>query len=123
MLKRIGTALTGTALVVGLGAGATAWAAPDRSHTAWAEPGRPRSPEQQAAREALRECLRAVRQAHPDADRAERRELARPCLEQAGVEPGRAGEKRRACVAEVRRDHPEVDRRALRPLVKECLAR
>ena len=82
------------------------------------------TPEQQAKREALRSCVEAAKAAHPD-DKAAARAAAQPCLEAAGVTPGRMGAKlsgARECLAEVRGDHPDASRAELRPLVKECLA-
>ena len=79
------------------------------------------TPEQQAARRALRECLNDVRQDNPDADRAELRALARPCLEKAGL-TGAGRERLKECAASVRQAHPGAGPRELRPLIKECLA-
>jgi len=109
-LKRIVTALTGAALAVGLGAGATAWAGPGRSP---------------ADRATARACLEDARRASPDADRAAVREAARPCLEAAGLagrprtpEQQAAREALRECLRTVRQAHPDADREERRELAR-----
>lgn len=82
------------------------------------------SPEQQARRDALRTCLQGVRSANPDAERAELRELAKGCLEQAGIDPAHVRTKfaeLKECRKAVRADHPDAARLELRRLVRECV--
>ena len=84
----------------------------------------PPTPEQQARRDAVRTCLRGVKEANPDADRAELRQAALPCLEEAGIAPGQIRERLaavKACRDQVRADNPGAERPELRRLVMECV--
>ena len=84
----------------------------------------PLTPEQEARRAALRTCLQGVMAANPDADRAALREAAKPCLEAAGIDPGRVRNRLAAvkeCREEVRGANPDVGRAELRRLVMECV--
>ncbi|MGI8808212.1 MAG: hypothetical protein ACR2KK_10290 [Acidimicrobiales bacterium] len=82
------------------------------------------TPEQQAKREALRNCVQAAKAAHPE-DKAAARAAARACLDQAGITKGRLRAKlagARECLAEVRGDHPNASKSEVRALVKDCVA-
>jgi hypothetical protein len=77
-----------------------------------------------AKREAVRDCIRAAKEAHPD-DKPAVRAAARQCLAYAGVAPGRLRARMaeaRECLAEVRADHPDASGADLRRLVKDCVA-
>jgi hypothetical protein len=85
----------------------------------------PRDP---AKREAAKACLDQARQAHPDADRQELRDAAKPCLEAAGINvPDPTPEQRarreafRKCAEDARQAHPD-DREARREQVRKCLS-
>jgi hypothetical protein len=81
------------------------------------------TPEQQAAREALRACLQGVRAAHHDAERAELRDEAKACFDEAGIAPRRVRPKLaqlRECRESVLAEHPDAARDELRRLVMEC---
>ena len=72
----------------------------------------------------MRECLKGVKEANPDAERPALKEAAKPCLEQAGVDLGAVRErleKLRTCMSEARAATPDADRATLKPLVMECL--
>jgi len=83
------------------------------------------TPEQQAKRDALKECLKGVKNANPGVDKTALREAAKPCLDKAGIAPGQIKHKL-AAVKECRDKvkaaaKPGDDRAALRNLVKECV--
>lgn len=92
------------------------------------------TPAQQAKREVLTTCLKGVKTAHPTADKAGLRDLARPCLDAAGITPGehkpggaKPGRVRakvagaRECLAKVKAANPSAEKNALHDLVKECV--
>ena len=82
------------------------------------------TPEQTAKRDALAACLKDVKAKNPDAGKAQLRELAGPCLEQAGIQPGQIRTKlaaAKACLDKVRAANPTAARAELRRLVKECV--
>lgn len=81
------------------------------------------TPEQQAKRDALRACLQGVRAANPDAERAELRDEAKACFDQAGITPRRVGPKLaqlRECRESVLAEHPDAAHDEVRRLVMEC---
>jgi TRAP-type C4-dicarboxylate transport system substrate-binding protein len=85
----------------------------------------PRDP---ATREAARACLDQARQAHPDADRRELREAAKPCLEAAGIDVREPTPEQRArrealrdCARDARQAHPD-DEEARRQQVRGCMS-
>jgi len=82
------------------------------------------TPEQQATRSALKDCLKGVKSANPTADKPQLRDLAKPCLEAAGITPNQAHAKvaaAKACLAKAKADHPDAARAELRSLVKACV--
>ena len=86
--------------------------------------GRTLTPEQQAKRDSLRSCLEGVKANNLGADRATLRTAAAPCLEQAGIDPGRIRAKlagARECRVEVRAAKPDAKKLEMRRLVKDCV--
>jgi len=82
------------------------------------------TPEQQAKRDALKACLKSVKDAQPNADKATLRNAAKPCLEKAGITPGQVHHKLAAvkeCRDTVKAAHSEADKATLRNLVKDCV--
>jgi hypothetical protein len=69
------------------------------------------------------DCIAQARQQHPNANRQEIFQAARPCLEQAGVPAKRLDRqaKRLECANKVRAEHPGVSRDELRRLVRDCV--
>lgn len=83
-----------------------------------------------ARREAARACLDQAREANPDADPAQLREAAKPCLDAAGIRPRELTPEQKAkrqqfreCAAKVLTGNPDSDRRELRDLVRETCKR
>ena len=86
--------------------------------------GRTPTPEQQARREALRNCMQGAKADHAD-DKTAARAAAQVCLEEAGVTRGRLGAKlsgAKECLAEARAAQPDAPKDELRAAVKECVA-
>ena len=82
------------------------------------------TPEQQARRDALKACLQGVRAANPDAERAELRDEAKACFDEAGIAPRRMGpklEQLRECRESVLAEHPDAGKDELHRLVRECV--
>lgn len=77
-----------------------------------------------AKRDALKDCLKSVKAANPTATKAQLRDLAKPCVQQAGLDPSQIRSKlaaARACLQKARADNPGADRATLRTAVKACV--
>jgi hypothetical protein len=111
-MKKLLAALGLGALIVGLGAGAVAWADPGGNGP------------NAATRKAARECVRQAKTANPDATRSQLLDLAKPCLQQAGVPQDRIDKaaKRIQCLKQAHVDHPDATVQQLRAAVKACVA-
>ncbi|MDQ6910949.1 MAG: hypothetical protein M3Z84_09255 [Actinomycetota bacterium] len=114
-MKKTLAALGLGALVIGLGAGAVAWA----------EPGGANGPNA-AKRKAARECLKQAKSANKGATPSQVLDAAKPCLQQAGVTQDKLDKLAKAaaardCAQQARKDNPDATRSQLLDLAKPCL--
>ncbi len=116
-MKKMLAALGLGALIVGVGAGAVAWADPG---------GAPPSGPNAAKRQAVKYCLKQAKAANKDATPSQVLDAAKPCLQQAGVAQAQLDKLTKAaaartCVQQVKKDNQDATRSALFDLAKPCL--
>ncbi|MDQ6927868.1 MAG: hypothetical protein M3159_04305 [Actinomycetota bacterium] len=116
-MKKMLAALGLGALIVGIGAGAVAWADPGGGKAAGPNA---------AKRKAAQDCLKQAKAANKDATPTQVLDAAKPCLQQAGLAQAQLDKLAKAaaardCVQQAKKDNPDATRSQLLDLAKPCL--